>query len=164
MRMNRFTKAVGMIGVLLLLCSGAWTVQAGSTESSTQAALSGAASMAMPGDVEAHEFAFSHGKVQLMVNGEWKVDAWVQHGGLLCGTYRVGVQFGIGKQGCQSVDWLEQPVFVTRQKQCNSVRSHHNGYGATPQIANQFKAITCARRVVRCTGKCDGGGNVVSEP
>ena len=165
MAMKCFSKVAGKISILILLCCAAWSVQAGSTEKSNQAAVSTSVQMSLPGDDQSHEFAFTHGKVRLTAAGDWKVEAWVQHAGLLCGTYRIGVQFGVGKQGCQDVDWLQQPVFVTRHKQCNNAVVHHTGYGETPQLAEQFTAISCVRRTVRCSGKCAAsGGNVVSGP
>ena len=165
MTMMSFTRYASALAMLLVLWSSAWSVQAGSTEKSTQAAISSSMLMTMPGDANAHGFEFTHGKLALTASGDWKVDAWVQHAGLLCATYRVGVQFGIGTQGCQGVNWLEQPVFVTRQKQCNNTTVHHTGFGATPQLADQFNAISCARRIVRCSGKCAAsGGNVVRGP
>jgi len=158
-------KMVGKISLSILLGCVANSALAESTEKSNQAVVSTAVQLTMPGDDQAHEFAFSHGKVRLTAAGDWKVDAWVQHAGLLCGTYRIGVQFGVGTQGCQGVNWLAPPVFVTRQKQCNNAIANHTGYGETPQITGQFNAISCARRTVRCSGNCAAsGGNVVSGP
>jgi len=163
--MKFLTKEFTLISVVFLMLGTSWSTQVISAEMSDQAAVSKNLHMAMPGDPAAHEFAFGQGKVQLDESGGWKVDAWIRHAGLLCGTYRVGVQFGVGKQGCQDVNWLQQPAFVTRRKQCNNATSHHTGYGETPQLADQFKTISCARRIVRCSGQCAAsGGSFVSAP
>ncbi|HED17317.1 MAG TPA: hypothetical protein ENI64_10960 [Gammaproteobacteria bacterium] len=150
---------------VLLMLGVSWSTQAISAEKSDQAAVSKNMHMAMPGDPRSHEFAFGQGKVLLDASGGWTVDAWIHHAGLFCGTYRIGVQFGVGTQGCQGVSWLEQPVFVTRHKQCNNAITHHSGFGETPGLADQFKDISCARRIVRCSGKCAASsGNFVSAP
>jgi len=163
--MKRLAKVSTVTGVALLMLGVFWSTLAKSAEKSDQAAVNKNMHMVMPGDSRSHEFAFGQGKVQLDASGGWKVDAWIQHAGLFCGTYRIGVQFGVGTQGCQDVKWLEQPVFVTRQKQCNNATAHHSGFGETPQLADQFKTISCARRIVRCSGKCAAsGGNFVSAP
>jgi len=164
MTIKRASITVARFSIFVLLFSGTWSVQAESTEISNQATVNTSVHLSMPGDEQAHEFAYTTGKVRLTAAGDWKVEAWIQHAGLLCGTYRIGVQFGVGSQGCQDVKWLEQPVFVTRSRQCNSAIASHTGYGETPQIAGQFNAISCARRVLRCSGKCAGGGNFVSGP
>ena len=74
--------------------------------------------------------------------------------GLLCATYRVGMRFGVGKPGCLNVDWITEPIFVTSQFQCNGARVEHDGGDTVADLGAQVTHITCAERVVRCSGSC----------
>ena len=93
-------------------------------------------------------------KAWLKSNGDWKVEGWVQHTGLLCGTYQMGIRFGVGNPGCVNVEWLTEPKYATKHKQCNNVRLHHTGYADSPEVIELFDKVTCAQSLVKCTGRC----------
>ena len=90
----------------------------------------------------------------LNADGDFLLHGWVPHRGLLCATYRMGVRFGIGAPGCLNVEWISDPVYVTSQFQCNGARAEHTGGDNVPGIGGQIAAITCAERVIRCSGTC----------
>lgn len=90
----------------------------------------------------------------LLGDGTWQVSSPVTHRGLLCGTYEIGVRFGVGNPGCTEVSWLSEPVYVGRQRQCNESTVDHVGGDTTPRLGYQLPYITCVERVVRCTGNC----------
>ena len=102
------------------------------------------------------DFDFRAGESTAWLNegGDFHVHGWVNHRGLLCGTYRVGIRFGIGSPGCLNVDWVTEPVYVTSQYQCNGARMEHDGGDTLPEIGAQVARITCAERVVKCSGTC----------
>jgi hypothetical protein len=86
--------------------------------------------------------------------GGWQLETVVQHSGLLCGTYQVGVRFGIGNPGCTDVQWLSEPQFVTRQKQCNGAAQAHTAGDISSEYTRDFARLTCVERVIKCTGNC----------
>jgi len=100
------------------------------------------------------EFKFDNGSSWLRQNGAFKVDAEIKHGSLLCGTYEVGVRFGIGSPACTNVSWLSETQFVTKRKQCNHAWMAHQGSGTDSGLVSDFDQITCGQLVVKCTGKC----------
>ena len=87
-------------------------------------------------------------------NGDFHLHGWILHRGLLCATYRMGVRFGIGAPGCLNVEWISDPVYVTSKYQCNGARVEHAGGDTAAEIGAQVGKITCAERVVRCSGSC----------
>ena len=87
-------------------------------------------------------------------NGTFHVEAEVKHESLLCGTYEVGVRFGIGKPGCTNVSWLSRTQFVTKRKQCNHAWMSHQGSGTDTDLIGDVDLVTCGQLVIRCTGKC----------
>ena len=93
-------------------------------------------------------------KATLNNKGEWKIEAWVQHTGLLCADYRLGLRFGQGNPGCINVKWLNEPKYATLQKQCNNTRMHHSGWEYSPEIIKHLDNITCAQALTKCTGRC----------
>ena len=76
------------------------------------------------------------------------------HRGLLCGEYSVGMRFGIGRPGCSNVAWLTDVTYATARRQCNNATLYHAGGDVQPELAGSFAQITCAERVIRCTGVC----------
>jgi hypothetical protein len=100
------------------------------------------------------EFNFGRGTASLSPKGEWTVEGRVNHNGLLCAEYSVGVRFGIGKPDCSNVTWLTKVTYVTSQRQCNNATLDHTGGDVQPRLADSFAQISCAERVVRCTGLC----------
>jgi hypothetical protein len=90
----------------------------------------------------------------LLGDGSWQVSSPVTHAGLVCGTYEVGVRFGIGSPGCTDVRWLSEPMFIGSRRQCNAPTVDHVGGETTPRLGSQLPGITCVEREVRCTGNC----------
>lgn len=110
------------------------------------------------------DFDFGDGTALLRNDGTWQVEAVIGHGGLRCGTYRLGVRFGAGRPGCLDVNWLGEPIFVTRQKHCNNAERPHLGEGYDALFSDTFEEITCAERVIRCTGLCSARSPGEIEP
>ena len=102
-------------------------------------------------------FDFGTLKAWLRSDGSWEIHGMVEHTGLLCAEYEVGLRFGKGTNGCNDVIWIGDPVFVTQKTQCNSAPVEHRGGDVDPGLGHDFADITCAERVTRCTGRCIGG-------
>jgi hypothetical protein len=102
------------------------------------------------------DFDFRTGESTAWLNntGDFHLHGWIAHRGLLCATYSMGLRFGIGSPGCLNVEWLSEPVFVTSQYQCNGARVEHGGGATLPEIGSKITTISCAERVVRCSGSC----------
>jgi len=102
------------------------------------------------------DFDFRTGDSHAWINddGAFQVNGWIKHTGLLCATYRLGVRFGVGSPGCLNVEWVTEPLFVTFERQCNDARVEHAGGDDDATLGKQLATITCAERVVRCTGNC----------
>ncbi len=100
------------------------------------------------------DFRADESSAWLNVDGDFYVHGWVSHRNLLCATYRMGMRFGSGAPGCLNVDWITGPVFVTSHTQCNGARVEHNGGDSAPDIGGLIGKITCAERVIRCSGSC----------
>ena len=113
-------------------------------------------SWGQPAGAEKIIFNFSEGEVWLRSNGEWKMEAVVRHSGVLCGSYRAGLQFGIGKPGCTNVEWINEPLFALPKRHCNSAIIKHRAFEQSPDIVDRFNKISCARRIIKCTGNCKG--------
>lgn len=103
------------------------------------------------------QFDFGTIDATLRSDGSWEVHGGIEHTGILCATYEIGVRFGKGNPGCEDVFWLGEPQFVTSRKQCNSAIVEHSGGDVDPGLGGDFQDITCAERVIRCTGRCIGG-------
>ena len=100
------------------------------------------------------DFRFGGYAAWLKRGGEWQVEGPVRHRGLICGTYELGLRFGVGSPDCTDVRWVSPVAFVTSQTQCNDAEMPHVGNEIDPALQDQFDAITCAERVVRCSGNC----------
>src|SRR5258708_7004547 len=100
------------------------------------------------------EFRPSESTAWVNADGDFHLHGWVRHRSLLCATYRMGVRFGIGAPGCLNVEWISDPIYVTSQYQCNSARVEHDGGDAAPEMGVQIAKISCAERVIRCSGSC----------
>lgn len=108
----------------------------------------------MPGDKMVRlEFDFSEVEAWLRADGSWHIDGWVEHSGLRCATYKVGIRFGEGSPGCSDVKWLTQPIYATSKKHCNNARLRHTG-GDAAAVDIDYAKITCAERLIKCTGTC----------
>jgi len=100
------------------------------------------------------DFNFGELRLWLRRTGEWHVEGEVSHRGLLCGTYEVGIRFGVGDPACANVSWLSSVRYVTSRKQCNSATVIHTGGDIQRELTGPFPSISCAERVIRCTGNC----------
>lgn len=99
-------------------------------------------------------FGRSIGRAWLAPAGELQLDSWVQHRGLLCATYETGIRFGEGENGCADAEWLAPVHWLTSHRQCNSALVHHVGTDTDPDVVRVFDRVTCAQRLIRCTGSC----------
>jgi len=99
-------------------------------------------------------FRFGEFTGWLKRDGTWHIEGPVRHRGLLCGTYEVGMRFGVSKMECTDVQWISGVTFVTSEYQCNDAERPHSGTEIDESLSGQFDAITCAERVIRCTGNC----------
>ncbi len=100
------------------------------------------------------DFRTGESTAWLIGNGDFHLHGWIKHRGLLCATYRMGMRFGVGAPGCLNVEWMTDPVYVTSQYQCNSARVEHDGGDTLPETGELIGKITCAERIVRCSGSC----------
>ena len=100
------------------------------------------------------DFNFGELRLWLRRTGEWHVEGEVAHRGLLCGNYEVGIRFGAGSPACANVSWLSGVRYATSRKQCNNATVIHSGGDIQRELAGPFPTITCAERVIRCTGNC----------
>jgi hypothetical protein len=99
-------------------------------------------------------FKFDGGSAWLRENGTFQVEAEVKHESLLCGTYEIGIRFGIGSPACTNVSWLSKTRFISKRKQCNHAWMVHQGTDTETGIVDDMDIISCAQLVVKCTGKC----------
>jgi len=102
------------------------------------------------------DFDFRAGDSHAWINedGDFQVSGWIKHTGLLCATYRMGLRFGVGSPGCLNVKWITNSLYVTYESQCNDARVNHDGGDTDAGLGKRIVTITCAERVVRCTGNC----------
>lgn len=112
-------------------------------------------SVILPNDKPKLEFDFSGFKATLRSNGEMSVEGAVSHSRIRCANYAVGLRFGHGNPACTNVEWLTEDVYLTSKRHCNSARLEHSGFMVNETIGARVGEITCAQRVLRCTGACD---------
>jgi len=105
-------------------------------------------------ELQRKNFRFGEFTGWLKRDGTWHIEGPVRHNGLLCGTYEVGMRFGVGERECTNVQWISEVTFVTSLSQCNDAERPHSGTEIDESLSGQFDAITCAERVIRCTGTC----------
>lgn len=85
-------------------------------------------------------------------DGEIYLEADVGHNGLFCAEYQAGVRFGVGAPGCSNVQWLSEAVYASRRMQCNNAGLRHVGGATEASLTAIFDRITCAERIIRCSG------------
>jgi len=113
-------------------------------------------SVVLPDEPKQWDFLFDKSsdlKAWLRDNGNFLLQGYIRHNHLLCGTYQLGIQFGKG-DGCVNVEWISEPVYVSRQRQCNQAVLHHYGSGNVPEAAAKFDEVTCAQLYIKCEGVC----------
>jgi len=151
-------RLVAVLLSIMLMAGNSWAAeqQLQSDESGISATSRPTYSLDARPHINRLDFDFRTGESTAWLNdsGDFHVHGWLPHPSLLCATYRMGVRFGIGAPGCLNVKWVSDPVFVTSHYQCNGARVEHDGGDAAPEVGAQIAKITCAERVVRCSGRC----------
>jgi hypothetical protein len=112
--------------------------------------------LVLPNDPLQLDFVFDKAsdlKAWLRDNGDFLLEGYIRHNHFRCGTYELGIQFGKG-DGCVNVEWLSQPVYISRHRQCNQAVLHHDGAANVPELAGKFNEVTCAQLSIRCNGIC----------
>ena len=106
--------------------------------------------------VERLDFSFRTDDSHAWINddGDYHVGGWIKHTGFRCADYSMGVRFGAGSPGCLNVKWITGPLYVTSESQCNDARVEHTGDNADTGLGERLAIISCAQRVIRCTGNC----------
>lgn len=113
-------------------------------------------SLDSPPRINRLDFDFRIDETRAWLNdaGDFQLSGWIKHNGLLCATYRMGVRFGIGAPGCLNVKWITETRYVTREVQCNGARMQHLGGDGDSEVGALVGRITCAERVISCSGTC----------
>lgn len=99
-------------------------------------------------------FKYASAKASLRQNGSVAIEGYVQHLGLLCGTYSGGIRFGKGNPGCVDVEWITEPVYLTSKKHCNNATLSHSGADIDSSTIEHFDEITCGQFLLKCEGMC----------
>ena len=140
--MNRFAAAL-LLGTLL--AGKAWAAEQALEldESGTSAQARPTYSLDAKPRINRLDFDFRTGDSTAWLNadGDFHLQGWVPHRGLLCATDRMGVRFGIGAPGCLNVEWISDPVYVTSHFQCNGARVEHAGGDNVPAIGAQTESL-----------------------
>jgi hypothetical protein len=71
-----------------------------------------------------------------------------------CAEPTKSARFGVGNPDCTDVQWVSGVRYVTSMDRCNDVERQHSGIDLDHTLVEQFDAITCAERFIRCTGNC----------
>ena len=151
-------RMAAILALIALSAHEAWP--AGQPLDADESGISAAARPTYSLDAKPHinrlDFNFRTGESTAWLNGDgdFHMHGWILHNGLLCATYRMGMRFGVGAPGCLNVEWLSDPVYVTSQYQCNGARVEHDGGDTAPEAGAQIAKVTCAERVIRCSGSC----------
>ena len=100
------------------------------------------------------EFDFGDFKAWARRDGSWNAEGTVQHRGLQCGNYTLSLRVGRGNPGCTDVQWFGEPRAVASVQLCNNAPGPLTGGNNEFRDAARFDEISCAERVIRCTGNC----------
>jgi hypothetical protein len=112
--------------------------------------------LVLPNDPLQLDFVFDKAadlKAWLRDNGDFLLEGYIRHNHFRCGTYELGIRFGKG-DGCVNVEWLSQPVYISRQRQCNQAVLHHDGAANVPELSGKLDEVTCAQLSIKCDGVC----------
>jgi len=153
---GRFHKTLTLSTLVIALLSAAISPQASAAEQRSQAVAQYPKVKLDGFELQRKDFRFGFAGFTgwLKRGGEWHIEGPVRHNGLFCGTYEIGMRFGIGKPECTDVQWVSGIRYVTSQNQCNNAEMPHSGSEMDEFLTSQFDAISCAERVIRCTGTC----------
>lgn len=100
------------------------------------------------------DFDFGNFKAWVRRDGSWNASGEVQHRGLLCATYTLLLRVGHGRPGCNDVQWFGEPRPVASVQLCNNAPGSLAGGDNHFRDAARFDQITCAERVIGCSGNC----------
>jgi hypothetical protein len=100
------------------------------------------------------DFDFGNFKAWVRRDGSWNATGEVQHRGLLCATYTLALRVGHGSPGCSDVKWFGEPRTVASVQLCNNAPGTLTGGDNHFRDAAHFDQITCAERLIRCSGNC----------
>lgn len=100
------------------------------------------------------DFDFGDFKAWARRDGSWNAEGTVQHRGLLCGTYTLLLRVGHGNPGCVDVQWFREPVSIASVQLCNNAPGMLSGGNLEFRDAVRFDEITCAERIISCSGNC----------
>ena len=152
LRSRTLTLALSALAAPLLFA--VMSVQADTTEHRSQTAALFPKGSLGGLEIQRKDFRFGDFKGWLTRDGLWHIEGPVHHRGLLCGTYEVGMRFGIGKPDCTNVEWISEVRYATSRPQCNDAELAHTGTEIDESLMGQFEAISCGERVIRCSGNC----------
>lgn len=151
-RIRLLAATISVFATLTVLAATDSAAQATYSRTTAPARAVGSASVVLkPTQID---FNFGGATTSLGPKGDWTIKALVSHRGLLCATYSVGIRYGMGSPGCSNVAWLTDVTYATEQRQCNNAAIYHTGGDLQPELIEPFASITCAERVIRCTGRC----------
>jgi hypothetical protein len=100
------------------------------------------------------DFDFGDVKAWARRDGSWNAEGTVQHRGFRCGTYTILLRVGHGNPGCMDVHWFREPVPVASVQLCNNAPGMLSGGNLEFRDAARFDEITCAERIISCSGSC----------
>ena len=100
------------------------------------------------------DFDFGDFKAWARRDGSWNAEGTVQHRGLMCATYTLLLRVGHGNPGCMDVHWFREPVPVASTQVCNNAPAMLSGGNLEFRDAARFDEITCAERIISCSGTC----------
>lgn len=108
------------------------------------------------GKLAKYDFDFGHDdfKAWARRDGSWNAEGPVQHKGLVCGTYTLSLRVGHGNPGCTNVKWFREPRAVAKTTLCNNASGIISGGNTEFLDVAHFDEITCAERVISCSGNC----------
>ena len=100
------------------------------------------------------DFDFGDFKAWARRDGSWNAEGTVQHRGFRCATYTLLLRVGHGNPGCADVRWFREPVPVASTQVCNNAPGILSGGNLEFRDAARFDEITCAERIISCSGTC----------
>ena len=100
------------------------------------------------------EFDFGDFKAWARRDGSWNAEGTVHHRGLRCATYTLSLRVGRGNPGCVDVRWFREPRPVASVRLCNNAPGRITGGNTEFRDAARFDEISCAERVISCSGNC----------
>jgi hypothetical protein len=87
-------------------------------------------------------------------DGSWNIEGEISHRGLLCATYSLALRIGHGSPGCDNVEWFGKPRTVGSKYLCNNASGTLASGDLTFSNTDRFDEITCAERIITCSGNC----------